>query len=361
MSEQPQKHAVIEPSGQVILPFKEDDFREFIRSLLGKPQEISKVIAGSFDLNIDDLKGFHNLITQRIQQQNKATLVQFSARIAYSDDSSVRLGSFPELETYNEVRAVISKAIHMTWIFLIKFEDKNVPEKQEISISILTSDIDYQEIRSRSGRVVRVSNSDGGGQFVISIKHTARTWGADIEGLISGYIKSLLKIESGVHRFIHDKSGLIGLSVFLLWFFASILASIQVTKWFARHQIELTESILKKSGLGNELTLLSKKVDLLIEYFAGGEWNNFSLMMIAFILVSLMLAIVFGIWSGIMASSFKEPSFLSLTKESIKHRDHLKDKQKHNWRSLLISLSTAVFTSLCARFAFAYITGVWKP
>jgi hypothetical protein len=119
---------------EVTLPCGEDEFRDFIRSLLGKPQSITNRFHGAFDLNKQDLEQFHHLLLQRLRQQNKVQLIMFTARIVYDDDSTVQLNDFDSFMTYNEIRPLISTAVHMSWEFLVAFEDRKAPEKQQVDV-----------------------------------------------------------------------------------------------------------------------------------------------------------------------------------------------------------------------------------
>lgn len=56
--------------GYVTLPFNQDQFRDFVISLLGRPQTIEKRAYGKFEVNLRDLQSFHYLIDQRLTQQN---------------------------------------------------------------------------------------------------------------------------------------------------------------------------------------------------------------------------------------------------------------------------------------------------
>lgn len=56
--------------GYLALPFDQDQFQEFVKGLLGKPQTITKRIRGNFEISLKDLQNFHDLIEQRISQQN---------------------------------------------------------------------------------------------------------------------------------------------------------------------------------------------------------------------------------------------------------------------------------------------------
>ena len=127
-----------QPQAVVVLPCGPEEFREFISGLLGKPQTINKGFRGSFEIQKQDIENLHHLIIQRVTQQNEATLIQFTARIIFDDHSSVLLNSLSDFLHYNEVRPISSTDVHLTWSFLVRFLDRDAPEKQDIEISFLT-------------------------------------------------------------------------------------------------------------------------------------------------------------------------------------------------------------------------------
>ena len=47
--------------GYVVLPFKKDDFKQFIRGLLGSPQALSKTFNGTFEKGLDEAKTALNI------------------------------------------------------------------------------------------------------------------------------------------------------------------------------------------------------------------------------------------------------------------------------------------------------------
>lgn len=174
--------------GQVALPFNENQFKDFIISLLGKPQTITKRIPGTFEVTKEDLIQIFQVLNQRITQQNDSKLIQFRATIYYNDNSTTTLTGFDHLVNYNEQNPLVSIAVHVTWQFLLKFNNKESYEKQEISISF----------NSDSSIYVDFPNSDSHYHYAdtavtFRISHTARTWGADIEALLTKHLSNLTK------------------------------------------------------------------------------------------------------------------------------------------------------------------------
>ncbi|MFZ2975501.1 MAG: hypothetical protein WA055_02610 [Candidatus Moraniibacteriota bacterium] len=70
--------------GYLALPFNGEQLKQFITGLLGTPQTITKRIKGNFELSLKDLQNFHDLIDQRITQQNNGYLLTSRAILLQS-------------------------------------------------------------------------------------------------------------------------------------------------------------------------------------------------------------------------------------------------------------------------------------
>ncbi|MDD2469187.1 MAG: hypothetical protein PHI97_34940 [Desulfobulbus sp.] len=161
---------VRETDYQVTLPCSQDDFTDFVKSLLGKAQTIENNFDKSFEINQGDIVSLYHLIEQRIHQQNRANLVSFTAIIHWSDDSSIQLNDIDSLATYNEIRNVVPGSLHLSFTYLIIFQQSKTPEKQEIYISF-----------------------DVARGIYYAIKNTARSWGSDIDSLLTNSITEIIK------------------------------------------------------------------------------------------------------------------------------------------------------------------------
>ena len=70
-------------NGYLTLPFNESQFKDFVSGLLGKPQTLTKRIRGDFEIYLKDLQNFHDLLNQRIIQQNNGHLIQLRTKIFF--------------------------------------------------------------------------------------------------------------------------------------------------------------------------------------------------------------------------------------------------------------------------------------
>ena len=187
----------------VVLPCPPDQFRDFIAGLLGRAQTIETIVDGPFEVTKDSIENLFHLLQQRVSSQNEATLVQFTTRIVYNDNSSALLNSLQDFLAYNEVRPLISIGLHLSWTYLIKFQNKPFPEKQLVQVSFDTAEctVPFQSVGALQLRYRQPC------PITLRIEHTDRTWGAH-ERPAAG--RSVQAPDLG-HLKIDGQDGLIGL------------------------------------------------------------------------------------------------------------------------------------------------------
>lgn len=334
---------------QVQLYCSAEDFGDFISSLLGKPQSISKVFRGSFEINQEHIQDLHLLLIQRISQQNKAKLIQFTAKIIFNDNSSVLLNSIDEFISYREVRAVSSEQLHLSWSFLVEFQDKKTPEKQEIDISFIASG-GPMPIIDEDMPVSFLLNKLKNGVIHFSIRHTARTWGADIEALLSGHIKNILDQPNKFRDFIWRQSSKISLAVAALYFIVSLFVSFWTASCIWQSQHSIISNIIGKNSNINQ------KVDFILNTISSGVWAKYYFSVIVFLIISIVIAIVLAIWVEDAADTNK-PSFVVLTEQSKKNKEKLMKKYQISFISFIFSIITSICTSFLANILFKLF---WK-
>lgn len=332
--------------GYLALPFNEEQFAIFIRGLLGTPQTITKRIKGNFEIQLKDLQNFHDLLDQRITQQNNGRLIQLKTQIYYSDESSVILSSYEELITYNEVKPVISVAVKMDWAYLIQFADKNVPEKQEIELLIVSTP--QSNIIEDDDIPVFYPSF---GQFRITIKHTARTWGSDIESLMTNQINSIIIPCSKFKELLRKKSSTIGILIAILFLISSLVGIYLLTRSFNSNEVS------KVSGFIKETKDISLKTDFILNYIASNSQNLFFLKSLLYVVISIFLAIILGVWVDSMADN-KTKSYLVLTREAKKSRDKLVEKSKKQFFWFWFSIGASIISSVIANYLFKWLSGI---
>lgn len=331
----------------VVLPCGPEEFKDFISSLLGKPQTIGKGFTGSFDISFKDIENIHLLILQRIQQQNDASLIQFTSRIIFHDDSSVLLNSIDDLLHYNEIRPIVSTAIYLSWSFIVRFQDRSTPEKQDIDVSFISkSGTNGPFIHGGDGSIIFASSDTPDDGFIsLRIRHTARTWGADIEALLSGHIKTLLHPDSKTRSFVRKQKDKISLAVSALFF----LSTIVICFWSGTHLLSIQKQELV-GYLGNAKDL-PDKVDIILTTLSSGLWARYYFSVLIFLILSLITSISLGVWVDKAADSNK-PSFVLLTRQSDKAKKDLLAKYERKWRTFLLSVFTSIVTGVIGNVLF---------
>jgi hypothetical protein len=333
---------------EVMLPCRPEEFRDFIAGLLGKPQTITRAFRGVFEVTQEDIQGFYHLVKQRIDQQNDATILQFTVRVVFDDDSSVLLNSYEDFVHYHEVRPIASVAAHLSWTLLIRFRDKPAPEKQTIDVSIVCYGVrrlpifDGEEI----GPIHRLREL-GSAYISVHIHHTARTWGADIESLLSNHIKTLLKTRSKAKTFLAKYNGQIGVLTGLLFLLAALGGGIDATMKFSAAQL----AALPLPG-----ATVDARISYLLHEVATGSWARFAIYFAIYLSISLILSVTFMIWIT-ESELWAEPSFLLLSKQAEKLKVALQRRYRRQWISIIAGFASAVVASLMANVLFVKLFG----
>lgn len=324
--------------GYVQLPYDEEQFRDFLRSLLGSSQSLSSFIEGPFVVDREQIASLYHLLQQRISQQNAGTLAHFSAAISQSDGTTVELQSVDELYTYNEVRDVTTTAVQLIWDFVIQFPEKSSPEKQRIVISIATQQFDIIDQPLFPPQYVRISPRSG---IAVRIEHTERTWGSDILGLLTSHIKSLSLPGSRWRKFLRDKTWMI-IIPFLILFMGGSIVSIFVAS----------------NRFGDSLQIPfdspdSEKLSHITEIVSSGNWAEFYIAVVVFLLFAWIVAAVFAILIDIAAVKY-DRSAVVLTRNDQRAWEKIQGKDRVQWLRFasVVVLNIVVGVSANALFAW---------
>jgi hypothetical protein len=333
---------------QISLPCEPENFSAFIGSLLGKPQTISKAYSGSFEISHQDIDAVYHLVGQRVKQQNQANLIQFTIRLVFDDDSTVLLNSLDDFKRYTEVRPLIVTQAHLSWSFLVKFQDSEHPEKQVIEMSFVTRATGGIAIfDSEDSPIIPLSRFIGGGHISFRIEHTARTWGADIESLLSGHIKHIILPESKARAAVRKHSGAISISLAVAFFVCSIIACFYSAGKISQEQMALLNPIFSDSSN------IDIKLNALLEITASGFWGKFFFSVFVFTIFSLFSAIFLGVWAETSGDA-RKPSYILLTKKSEQYKIQAEAKYGRKWVSFISSIAVGVVTGVVGNIIFTW-------
>lgn len=339
--------------GYVVLPFNQDQFKQFITGLLGSPQSITKQISGSFNFDISDINNLYQLLLQRITQQNNGMLAKFSAVIVFSDNSLVEINSLPELLSYNETRPIVSDDIHLSWDYLIHFPDKPTPERQRIQISILTA---YEGKSQKLLDDLKVKwKGYGAGVINFRIEYTARTWGTDIEALLTNHIKASLTEPSRIRKFFYDHDTLVGvLSILILWG-TLLFGAFASVRSFSQQQSLLVSRLLGSNV--NSPEEINSTLHQILSLVAEGSWAQHIFIVLIFLFIGGVLGVFLGAWvSRLSVWVGFVPSFLLLSKESVKERKKTLKNVRKNWWLFVSSFFINIALGVTSNYIFLWLT-----
>jgi len=346
-----------EDQKKMIMTVEKDKFAEFLSSLLGKPQTITQLITGKFELELHHFINIYDLIQQRVHQQNNANLLQFELKIIYSDNSTRLINSRDELETYTDYRDVIPESLHMRFIYLIRFNDPNnigklkKPEKQEIEISYVTRGI--HKIRKIEPDTEVLFGSTMNGYFETVIKHTAITWGADIESLLKNHINSLKMEENKFRKILISNSGKISILLGLMFFFVSVGGIFLAIQKNQETKFNEYLRYVEKNKVSN-IDVVSDKLDYIVKEILDPSRANRSFTLTLSIILISIITIFIMVWIEASAN-INERSYLLLNPESFKMKKKIQKKKDKKFASFIISIVLALILNIISSYIFNII------
>ena len=182
------------------------------------------------------------------------------------------------------------------------------------------------------------------------IRHTARTWGADIEALLSGHINNILVPPPKLREFAWKNSGKIGLAVGITFFAAALFFSFWTASQLWNYQK------LQISDYLGDAVQLPLKMDFVLQTISSGIWAKYYFSVIVFLIICVALSIILGIWVENSADTNK-PSFIILTEQSERNKRKRLKKYQNKLVSFILSLVLSFVTGVLANYLFQYF---WK-
>ena len=125
-----------------------------------------------------------------MHDQADAQLVQFAATLYFDNGQSVEITSEKDFEHYAEVRPLRTNSVSITWIYLLNFRGIQAPAKQQIDVTFLANKLNWSDYDDdeRTVTVMRGFRYEERSAVSIRINHTMRSWGMDLEALISDHV-----------------------------------------------------------------------------------------------------------------------------------------------------------------------------
>jgi len=326
-------------SYNIMLPCSQDDFAQFMSGLLGKPQTTEKRFSGSYIIRQKDIGDIYSLIEQRIKQQNNGNLLQFSVKVFFDDGSSSLFTDINDFLVYRDIYSRKSMRVNMQWVYLIKFQDKNIPEKQTISVTCQSE----HYFRYKNVKLPFEGNSYG--NILVTIEHTARTWANDIEMLFTKYFENIQDKPHKIKNFMWHNSGTVGL-IFGIIIFATFLIGGFVTG-----------NIISKfisndlSNIANATYKIEEKIDIIIKMYSQNIWPKYYFIFVWYLIISIIVSITFGV---ILSDNISEPNIfrIIITEADEKIYADEKIKMAKDPKNILLSVFCGVLSGLIGNTIF---------
>ncbi|MDI5833542.1 hypothetical protein [Shewanella xiamenensis] len=326
----------------VQVPIKKKDFGNFITSLLGQPETIVDRKVGRFEASHEWLVHLHHLLNQRIKQQALSDLVDFSAIFSYNDGPDRKVTTIEGFLHFNEAKLVVTKSVKITWTYLINFPNKPSPEKQEITLQLIADRAEVVTVGNSS--IIRNTTSKNG-MAMYSISHTERTWGDDIQSLISREIDSIFEKEKWYVKIITFTV----LFVSLGFFAAGLIVPDYLEQIIKEHETAtLFSNAISGSGevegltIDEKLNLALKILDPANQLHQVGAWFR-------------VLSFVGGIFIAVLTLILfdrKSPSFILVTNEDKKNKLNCTKKANKSLVFSLLSFMAAVAAGVAGNYVY---------
>ncbi|WP_042168049.1 hypothetical protein [Paenibacillus gorillae] len=330
--------------GFVKLPIHHEALRGFVSSLLGRPQTVEQLFKNPFTLEINNILNLYHSLEQRVRQ-NPAQQLDFKTIITYEDDSSVTLGSIEELRTYNGIRPLVITRLNLYWSYLIHFADKESPEKQEIEIVFVS---DYIIPKERPNNFLTFKNV---GKIQYIIRYTDRTWGSDIQNLLSNQIKPLLEEENKFYAFLRKYQSPITFLCSIFLFVIILIGCISTANRYSVYSIKKIKNII---GSSSDLHV---KLDKISEYIASGDWLQFNLIVTVILIAGVFLSIMAGIlFDSILDKVSLNESFICLNDQTKKFKEKSRRSSRNNVIKFITSFLISVSCGVIGNYIFQMLT-----
>lgn len=346
-SEAPIPYIPDEPKGFIQLPVTNEGFTEFICSLLGQPQSIEKIISGEYCVGKREFSNLHSLLTQRIEEQNAGKLVSFLGKIFLSDETILCFNSFEEFNSCNDTGDRHTIRVELKWSFLIEFPGKNHAEKQNIDITFSP-----RYFLNRNGEIILIRNRESVIEF--EIEHTARSWGNDIEALLTNSLSKLIVKKGKIWTYFRNKSENISITVGATYFYLSLVGAYFVSKTYINNQIYAIKSTFLTFGSD-----VNKKVDFISEYIGSGGLTTYYIKLGAFLTISLMIAIFVGLFIEKL-SQIKSPSFIVMSDYDLHRKDQVTKEYERGSAKKILSIVIALLINILSSYAYAKMTAIFN-
>lgn len=329
----------------VQVAIKKKDFGDFVTSLLGQPETIVERKSGTFEATYEWLVHLHHLLDQRIKQQAHSDLVDFSVIFNYSDGPDRKITTIDGFLNFNEAKLVTTKSIKLTWTYLVNFPNKPTPEKQEISLRLITDRTEVLTIGSSS--VIRqTTNKNGLASY--SIAHTERTWGDDISSLLGREVESIFIKGNWYSKIFENTIIFVALGLFSAGLYVPDYVD-QLIKEKETAQIFL--NIVPNGGTVESLSV-DEKLNLTLKLLDPN--NQLQKVGACYRVLSFVGGVFLAVFTIVLFEK-ETPSFIVITNEDKKKKKQHERKDTTSLVKKIVSFVVAVGAGVAGNYLYYFL------
>jgi hypothetical protein len=236
----------------------------------------------------------------------------------------------------------------------VVFQNKTVPERQQIDVDIDVHTVEIHK-KYRNNPQLYYEFMGHSGMMTFRISHTSRTWGSDIENLLSGHMKGLLipedkTLRSVVRKFHTLLWNIVALSAFSVLF----LGLIAGLNWVA--SLNSSKYIFGQNDVNDPLDRIYHLLQFMTTDILGVKRAAFTVGIT--IIIGLGLAMCYII-TGLLLEDAKQsrPSFVVLSRSAETARTAELRSYERGWRSFFWSFGTAVIAGVLGNITTIWIIG----
>jgi hypothetical protein len=262
-----------------------------------------------------------------------------------------------EFEQYAEIRTIIPIAINLSWIYLIRFVGEHLPERQQIELEFRTHNRkgfsypiwmdDMDDMDAIDSPLNRVHS----GVIKLRISHTRRSWGTDIENLLSNHLRGLVRksavgIQGSFARNRKLLQNLCAVSLALLM----AGAGLRLYHFIVNAQYASYNAI--PHGTDQWQNIIAK-----VDFVAGNIMGyNIILSLGSAMYFGVSLALLFSIPEFVQKHlPNREPSFILLTRSSIEEKERTMARYRRQWQKYLFGFAINIGAGVIGNIIFAFL------
>ncbi|MGL4753278.1 MAG: hypothetical protein ACRCXB_12875 [Aeromonadaceae bacterium] len=334
------------------IPVSKRELGGFISDLLGQKQSLERTYDVTFEIDHSWLINLHEMIDQRISQQANSHLINFTAVVYFDNGVKRTITTVNSFRAYNETKPEISNGVKIVWEYLVQFPNRPHPEKQQISFTAL---IYNKKPSEKSLLVERYTDlflfSTKDSLINIQIDHTERTWGDDIENIISTCIKEVTESRRLRDTIVELSRLIMALAIFGLMTFYPIYNEINSGN-DALHTLQQEyQSLIKIENI--DISIINKKLDTIFDAVSQIEASKRSktLWWLACLFFAPIITALF-----LAFTSSARQSHVLLSSKAIKLKDSIDKKSKNTTIIIIFSYVASIAAGIIGIYGFMFLT-----